>query len=424
MLTGNGTWSPILTNDLRTEAMASVEEIAAVLLPSSEPTPTDDASLAGGSAGIALFFSALHAAFPDHRKLDSERALDHLTNAVGALAGKPLGASLYSGFTGIAWVTDYLDGRLFLSDDEDPNADIDRALASHLEQTPWHRDYDLVGGLVGHGVYALDRKDRAAQTSLLTSVIQRLSEIAVVTAEGTTWHTPPHLLVQWQRDLYPNGYYNLGLAHGVPGVIALLSQACAADIAVELARPLLYSSIPWLLSQERDNPCHESCFPTVVLEGHDDQKSARVSWCYGDLGIALTLLAAARIAGETSWERRAIDIAMQAARRSENHSGVLDAGLCHGAAGNGHLFNRLYHATGEARFKETAVSWYSRALEYRRPGEGLAGYRAWIGANGGQWREYPGLLEGIAGIGLALLAATTPVEPDWDRMLMVSVPPA
>jgi hypothetical protein len=35
----------------------------------------------------------------------------------------------------------------------------------------------------------------------------------------------------------------------------------------------------------------------------------------------------------------------------------------------------------------------------------------------------PGFLTGAAGIGLALLAATSPVEPAWDRVLLASVPP-
>jgi hypothetical protein len=34
-----------------------------------------------------------------------------------------------------------------------------------------------------------------------------------------------------------------------------------------------------------------------------------------------------------------------------------------------------------------------------------------------------GLLTGTAGIALALLAATTAVEPAWDRMLLVAIPP-
>jgi hypothetical protein len=34
-----------------------------------------------------------------------------------------------------------------------------------------------------------------------------------------------------------------------------------------------------------------------------------------------------------------------------------------------------------------------------------------------------GLLTGAAGVALALLAATTALEPDWDRVLLVAIPP-
>jgi lantibiotic biosynthesis protein len=34
------------------------------------------------------------------------------------------------------------------------------------------------------------------------------------------------------------------------------------------------------------------------------------------------------------------------------------------------------------------------------------------------WTGDPGFLTGAAGIGLALLAAVSPVEPEWDRLLL------
>jgi hypothetical protein len=39
------------------------------------------------------------------------------------------------------------------------------------------------------------------------------------------------------------------------------------------------------------------------------------------------------------------------------------------------------------------------------------------------WIADPGLLTGASGIALALLAATTDMEPAWDRMLLVAAPP-
>jgi hypothetical protein len=85
----------------------------------------------------------------------------------------------------------------------------------------------------------------------------------------------------------------------------------------------------------------------------------------------------------------------------------------------------MYQATGDPCLAEAARFWFEQTLRMRRPGRGVGGYEAWQLDDDGQvtWVADPGLLTGAAGIALALLAATTDVEPAWDRMLLVSVPP-
>lgn len=51
--------------------------------------------------------------------------------------------------------------------------------------------------------------------------------------------------------------------------------------------------------------------------------------------------------------------------------------------------------------------------------DGLAGYKTWQGAERGFRNEY-GLLEGIAGIRLVLLAYLSDEEPTWDECLLLS----
>ena len=59
----------------------------------------------------------------------------------------------------------------------------------------------------------------------------------------------------------------------------------------------------------------------------------------------------------------------------------------------------------------------------RRPEGGIGGFFALDVVNDERrWVADPGLLTGATGIGLALLAAITPVEPAWDRILLVSIP--
>jgi hypothetical protein len=81
----------------------------------------------------------------------------------------------------------------------------------------------------------------------------------------------------------------------------------------------------------------------------------------------------------------------------------------------------MFQATGEPRLAEAARSWFERTLAMRRPGRGIGGFEAW---QPGEARSAdPGLLTGATGIALALLAATTNIEPLWDRMLLASISP-
>jgi len=125
--------------------------------------------------------------------------------------------------------------------------------------------------------------------------------------------------------------------------------------------------------------------------------------------------------GEPAWEREALEIARGAARRPPEEAGVMDAGLCHGAAGPGHLFSRMSQATRDATLARAARFWFDRTVAMRRPGRGIGGFSALSGkANGTRyWEDDPGLLTGASGIALALLAATTSIEPAWDRLRKV-----
>ncbi len=128
--------------------------------------------------------------------------------------------------------------------------------------------------------------------------------------------------------------------------------------------------------------------------------------------------------GEPAWEREALDIGLHSAARPESTALIRDAGLCHGAAGLGHLFNRLYQSTGEERFAGAARFWFERTLRFQQRGEGVAGFQAWEvnpETKVPGWRPEAGFLEGATGIGLALLGAISGVEPAWDRVLLLSV---
>jgi lantibiotic modifying enzyme len=438
---GHSGWRPLLSGDLREEALVVVNEIAAALpAPGGLRTP----GLAGGEAGLALFYGYLS----EWREGDDDAATSaaHLNNAIRAAGARRLSPGLYGGLTGIAWASQHLRSRL-TPDAEIRHETLDESLIAYVSRTPWGGDYDLISGLVGLGVYAVERLPRPAARTLLERVVERLEETAERTEAGDTWHTPAERLPDWQRENAPNGYYNLGLAHGVPGVIALLGLACRAGypprvlcrgqerrdggtgatpggMVAKKARPLLDAAVRWLLAQRLPAGTGGS-FDSWIVPG-EESGPARCAWCYGDPGVAAALLLAAAGVPDAWWHGEAVAVALGAAARAPEQSGVRDAGLCHGAAGLAHLYNRMFQATGEARLGEAARFWFRYTLDLRRPGEGTAGFKPYQppdSEEAGHPDDSVGLLVGAAGIGLALLTACTAVAPEWDHVLLSAIPP-
>ncbi|HEX2059959.1 MAG TPA: lanthionine synthetase LanC family protein, partial [Thermoanaerobaculia bacterium] len=192
-----------------------------------------DLCLCGGRTGLAVLFGYLARAFDrDDYARTAHRFLD---DAIDGVAGREMQAALFTGFAGVAWTLEHL--QWLFDDDDDANEEIDAMLDEILDTSPWSGPFDLTRGLVGLGVYALERLPRPRARQCLAKVVARLGELAETTDAGITWHTTPELLFGRARDAFPSGEYNLGIAHGIPGIIAFLGRAYAAGVAE--ARPLV-----------------------------------------------------------------------------------------------------------------------------------------------------------------------------------------
>jgi hypothetical protein len=91
-----------------------------------------------------------------------------------------------------------------------------------------------------------------------------------------------------------------------------------------------------------------------------------------------------------------------------------EATLCHGALGVAHICNRLYHATARATYKAAACFYYETGVSMltRSEPEVLPARR-----EGSLSTRF---LQGAVGVALGLLSAIDPIEPQWDRRLLLS----
>jgi lantibiotic biosynthesis protein len=396
------TWRPVLAGDEATAARRAVAEITAALAPDRAALGHD---LADGVAGMALLFGYRSVIERDDR--DAEIARELLAQAGDQLAEVATTPSLFHGFAGVAWASDHVAALLGERDLAD-NDEIDAALTGWLgAATGAVSGFDLVTGLVGLGVYALERRGHPAADRCAALVVERLAATAQRAPDGRIWWTAPGA-----PDVL-----DLGLAHGVPGAIALLARCAAQGGATgDTARGLLPGAVRWLLALRGDG---ETAFPATLTgdQPGDRSRPARSAWCYGDAAVALALVHASQV-GEPSWLDAALAIARHAALRPPPRTRVHDATLCHGAAALALIYQRLYHATHEPALLAAARAWSLRILDYRAAG-GFPASAGFFRATLDEPVADRGLMNGAAGIGLVLLAASSDVAPDWDRALLL-----
>ena len=375
-------WQPITDRALRNRAARAVRELAAIL---GEPAAASP-SLALGDAGTAVFFAYLaRARFPVKHAAD--RARFHAGRAAEAIRETALPLGLFGGITGIAWMLQHLRGAELPR--RDVCGDLDAALRSAVGGGALD-GFDLVHGLCGIGVYALARGDRA----LARRVVEQLRTLGRPHGDGVAWIAPGSAAI------------DLGTAHGLAGLVAMLGQARGARIpgAATLSRRALAG----LLGHARwDRP---AVFPAFAAElGDAVSRDARLAWCYGDIGAACALQTAAESTGDAVLAATALRMARQAALRPAASSGVVDCGICHGAAGVALGLQRMFVAGGDPALRDAARRWLGVALDHGVP----PGLR-----DGSEAAHGRGLLGG-AGLGLAYLAATTAVGPRWASALAI-----
>jgi len=389
-----------------------IDEIANIV--TTEGLSTSAYNLMSGTSGIILFLAEYADATQNIKYEDV--AVEILERTIDLVYKQEPIFPYAGGLAGVGFLFSWLEERKELS--SIITEEIDEYLAAGALEEMQKSHYDFLHGFMGIAFYFIHR---AKTTKTIAPILYNVVDYLQETAQYNTKKNE----IKWKKIKDDGAIeYNTSLSHGMASIIVLLTKLYLLhDTSLsEKIKPLIVGGVNYILNQEIDRNIYGSYYSYLAIESQDNLRGSRLAWCYGDLGIATTLYQAGKALGEQSWIDKAIEVLTYAAinRRDLEKNLVMDAGLCHGTSGAGHIFYRMWWNTKLPEFKDAADYWFAETLKMAKFEDGLAGYKAWQGEQYGGWINQHGLLEGIVGIGLALLSYSTQTEPSWDECLLLS----
>jgi lantibiotic modifying enzyme len=348
-----------------------------------------DLTLYEGTAGVAFFLTELYTATGDPAV--RRTALGAIGQALDAASASPPGRALYSGTAGIA-LTAARAGRAL---SEPGLVEAARGLAREIAAAPTAEDeeLDLLNGTSGTLLGLLALSELLDEPELVAAA-GRLGDGLLEAAEED------ELGLSWGSRTMPTQHNLTGLSHGAAGIALALIELHRATGDARFAR-----------GAERAFDYEQSRFDSGARNWPDfrDLDPERPAtgpgfatfWCHGGPGIALSRLTALEqlAGGGRRWRAEAATglavteetVVRGLAHRADNFS------LCHGIGGNAEILAEGARVLG-GRWARGA----DLALETAAAGA------SWYGPTG-TWpcgagsRETPGLMLGLAGIGLFYL---------------------
>ncbi|TDX00534.1 lanthionine synthetase C family protein [Dinghuibacter silviterrae] len=349
-------------------------------------------ALLTGAAGIQLFNLL-------YLKNKNETADEACQENIQLLAEHSLSfthPTFCSGFAGTNWFFKYLYGKgLLTSEDVSMLCYRDTELENTSIQMLETGNYDFLHGAVGIAYYLLYPPNTTSEGyfpdffSIISSLIDK----------NTT-------------------EVNFGLSHGIPSILKFCVQCFKQGICMDASQKLAEQIILILLANTNPDPAI-NYFPYSISTAKETERRTRLAWCYGDLGVGIVLYQA----GTVFQNKQLVDFSLEVLlhstkRKNSKEARVSDACVCHGSAGIAHIYNRMWHYTRNPVFKEACDYWIQKTVEFSAHEDGIAGYKKYDGLNNVYINE-GGLIEGTAGVGLALLSYLTG-DFSWDYCLMLN----
>jgi len=346
--------------------------------------------LMNGKAGIGLFF----ANYLGKTKLDRYEVINYfqktITEIEGTLIGDLSSLNFSDGICGILCTLKILEKEnCFYRFDYDIS-NISEILKIKFKQFINSNNYEFLYG--AGGLLQFFRKFEDFDFLDEAILLFRLKS-----ENNSAWRT-------YNKRTFERDYVDLGVAHGIGGLIGIIGQCFQNLTDKENSIKLLFNLYEFYKKSEMKFE-NISLFP-YGASNKVKNSSSRLAWCYGDPGIGLMFLNTGINTGNTELSDYGIKVLLHSSfRKNPETTQINNCFLCHGSSGLAMIFLNAFKKTGIHQFREASDFWMQYSLE---------NFDEAIKMN------YPGFLNGLAGLGLAILSYETNENLLWEDLLLLN----
>ncbi|WP_433513459.1 lanthionine synthetase C family protein [Nonomuraea sp. CA-143628] len=387
------------------------------------------ASLASGYSGLALFFAELSELDPSYAK----HAHDYLNRAM-LNAHSLQGYGLHQGVTGLAFAAAacargmgafHLARSRLDSTIEHAVLGVTRRVLSGQVQLASIQSYDVydpLKGITGVGEYLLTHGPK--DSPLLPAILRSLVEL------GRPFQQEGMSMPGWWISASPasgiapyrEGHLNFGLAHGMAGPLALFARSWHRGVRVQGHEDGAATVAEALVrhAQEDEIGLHWPRYLEWEALGRGNGPRSAPTWCYGGVGIAHALQFAGVAFGQPAWKSLADEVMRVELIRLSRGESLTNSFVCHGWAGLLLILHRYRFDSPNVVSQDHLDTIADRILGQYRDDVPF-GFR--VGRMGDTRDvDIPGLLEGSAGVALALAAYLNgkPSTTGWSAIFSLS----
>lgn len=355
-----------------------------------------------GLSGIALFYNYL---LEIESNEDYQNKLFSIIDKIGDLISEEsYSSSLCSGIAGYGWVLSKMKNKNLEIEEEYFEA-LDAILAESLLEEASRNYYDFLHGGFGIALYFIERykskKDKsikAVLTEFSSTLIEKIN-------------TNPEVLFSNDSENPDQKYFYFGLAHGISGTLNFLVYL---STILENANPAIEEAITKTIGfmntyKAYDNESKQF-YPGQVLTNDSTVTKARLGWCQGDLGIANAILNAGSFLNNTTLKEDGNALINATTNINVKESLVNDFALCHGSSG---ILLQYYVASKKTNslYSATTAIWYENLKKQTNDFTEFQSFFI------DRYVAETNILNGAAGLGLALLTIENKIPSDWAECL-------